>query len=357
MARRLSLWTLMSAVLALAMVAALPDLFQKAKEQFRVGAYARSLETLDQLDAESRRDPREAERMAPALLFYRGANLAMLKRDAEARSAFEAYLAHQPNAHLDPAIYPKPVVEALEAARRSVAAPVAAAAEEGSLASVYRSFSSLKRDPPNDASEAWAEGPVRWLLTPAERRDFTVLSDPLSRSEFITAFWKSRDPRVETSENELREEFERRVSFADERFTQNEVRGSLTDRGMVFVLLGPPTYSGRKPLKTGEDLSDASGLSRYNPSEVRAAGQGGGSNTDKAARVDKVTGPGATIQQGASNWVEIWHYERANLPKEVPYPEVSFEFVTKQGYGRNVLQRDTRALTSLDRAKVASRRS
>ncbi len=366
MARRLPS-ALLIGFLAFPVLAALPDLFQKAKEQFRIGAYARSLETLEQVDAESRREgqDREREAMGPALLFYRGANLAMLKREDESRAAFEAFLARQPNARLDPAVYPKPVVAALESARKSIAleaarssSPVAAApAEGGSIGSAYRAFSSLKREPPQDASEAWAEGPVRWLLSPAERRDFAVLSDPVSRSEFITSFWKSRDPRSETPENELREEFERRVAFADERFRQNEVRGSLTDRGMVFVLLGPPTYSGRKPLKTGDDLSDASGLSRYNPSEIRAAAQGGGSNTDKVARVDKVTGPGSTIQQGASNWVETWHYERANLPREVPYPDVLFEFVTKQGYGQNVLQRDTRVLTSLDRAKAASRKS
>lgn len=355
MSRRLPLLLILA--LALPVLAARPDLFQKAKEQFRLGAYARSLETLDQLEAEMSKDVPEGERaaMAPALLFYRGANLAMLKRSAEARSAFEAYLGYQPNAQLDPAVYPKPVVEALETARRAAASRGSEPAEAGSIAASYRAFSSTKREPPDDSSPSWAEGPVHYLLAPAERRDFSGLSDPVSRSEFITAFWKARDPRAETPENEFREEFERRVAFADDRFTQDEVRGSLTDRGMVFLLLGPPTYSGRKPLKTGEDISDASGLSRYNPSEIRSAAQGGGSNTDKAARVDKVTGPGATIRQGASNWVEVWHYLRASLPKEVPYPEVEFEFVTKQGYGRNVLQRETRVLTALDRVRSASK--
>ncbi|MDQ2978994.1 MAG: GWxTD domain-containing protein [Acidobacteriota bacterium] len=355
MSRRLPLRFVLA--LAILVLGARPELFQKAKEQFRVGAYARSLETLDQLEAEGSKDVPDRERaaMTPAILFYRGANLAMLKRPAEARDAFLAYLAYQPNARLDPAIYPKPVVEALEAARRATAPGTIEPAEEGSIAAAYRAFSSVKREPPDDSSSSWAEGPARTLLTPSERRDFSGLSDPVSRSEFITAFWKARDPRPETPENEFREEFERRVAFADERFAQDEIRGSLTDRGMVFLLLGPPTYSGRKPLKTGDDVADASGLSRYNPSEVRTAAQGGGSNTDKAARVDKVTGPGATIRQGASNWVEVWHYLRASLPKEIPYPEVEFEFVTKQGYGRNVLQRDARALTALDRGRTASK--
>jgi GWxTD domain-containing protein len=355
MPRRQSIFFVL--VLAILVLSARADLFQKAKEQFRIGAYVRSLETLDELEADGSKDLPDRERaaMTPAILFYRGANLAMLRRQAEARAAFETYLKYQPNARLDPAMYPKPVVEALEAARRSIAPGEPEPTEEGSIAAAFRAFSSVKRDPPDDSSSSWAEGPARTLLTSAQRRDFAALSDPVSRSEFITAFWKGRDPRPETPENEFREEFERRVAFADERFAQDEVRGSLTDRGMVFLLLGPPTYSGRKPLKTGEDVSDASGLSRYNPSEIRTAAQGGGSNTDKAARVDKVTGPGSTIRQGASNWVEVWHYLRASLPKEIPYPEVEFEFVTKQGYGRNVLQRDARALTTLDRIRAASK--
>ena len=54
--------------------------------------------------------------------------------------------------------------------------------------------------------------------------------------------------------------FDRRVAFADANFVQAEgTRGSMTDRGMVFVLLGPPTYVGRKPIRTGDDSSEAAG--------------------------------------------------------------------------------------------------
>jgi len=73
------------------------------------------------------------------------------------------------------------------------------------------------------------------------------------------------------------------------------------------------------------------------------------------ARIDKVTGPGTSIQQAASNWIEIWHYYRRDLPREIPYQELVLEFVTKVGYGKGVLQRDSKALTSLDRARVAVR--
>ena len=33
----------------------------------------------------------------------------------------------------------------------------------------------------------------------------------------------------------------------------------MTDRGRVFVLLGPPTYVGRRPIRPGDDTADPSG--------------------------------------------------------------------------------------------------
>jgi GWxTD domain-containing protein len=339
------------------LTATLPQLFQKAKNEFRFGSYAVSLATLETLDRESALPGHEAERAAllPGLLFYRGANLAALGRPAEARQPFQEFLSHQPNTKLDPAIYPKSVIAAFESAREELP-PDGRAAEGTSLAEAYRGFPRPDPGAAEAPGEDWAEGPVRHLLSPDERRDFARLVDTVARSEFVTSFWKSRDPKPETADNEFRREFEKRVRFADSRFAQDEARGSLTDRGMVFILLGPPTYSGRKALVTGDDAADASGLSRFTPSEVRAASQPGGSNVDRQARLEQVSGAGTKILDATSNWIEVWHYQRENLPRGVPYQEVVFEFVTKQGYGKNVLQRDPTVLSSLERAKETIRR-
>ncbi|HYB53193.1 MAG TPA: GWxTD domain-containing protein, partial [Thermoanaerobaculia bacterium] len=319
----------------------LSDLFQKTKQEFKLGSYADALKTLDQLDAESAKTGLDKERAAllPALLFYRGACLAALGRGPEAEDLFEQFLAVKPDVSLDPALYPKPVIAALDRARKTVAARHERPEETGALATAYRVFVPAGGHADATARGDWNDGPVQWLLSADERRTFSGLADPASRSEFIATFWKVRDPKPETPENEFRDEFDRRADFADARFAQDEVRGSLTDRGMVFILLGPPNYGGRKRLETGDDIADASGLSRYSPSEVRAATQMGGSNTDRAARIDKVTGAGTSIQDTASNWVEYWHYLKANLPRDVPNQEIVVSFVTKQGYGKNVLQR------------------
>ena len=122
---------------------------------------------------------------------------------------------------------------------------------------------------------------------------------------------------------------------------------------MVFLLLGPPSYNGRKPLRTGDDIADASGLSRYGRAQITAAEKAGGSSTDRMARIDKVSGPGTKVQDAASNWVDVWHYLRRDLPAAIPYQELELEFVTKVGYGKNVLQRDEKPLAALERARGA----
>ena len=128
------------------------------------------------------------------------------------------------------------------------------------------------------------------------------------------------------------------------------------NKGMVFILMGPPAYSGRKALLTGGDSADSSGLSRYTRSEIRAASLPGGSNADRQARQEQIGGPGTKALDAAANWVEVWHYLRENLSRGVPYQELVLEFVTKQGYGKAVLQRDPNVLASLERAREAIRR-
>jgi GWxTD domain-containing protein len=333
----------------------LPQLLQRAKEQFRLGAFVQSLATLDALEQESWKEGHENDRtkLTPVLAFYRAVSHASLGHGPQAREQFEIFLAFQPEVDLDPAVYSKRIVAALEEARRALRARGQEPAPPGAntLVLAYKTFQRPSLQADENLGEEWAEGPVRFLLTGDERRGYARLPDPQTRSEFVTAFWKDRDPRPETASNEFKDEFDRRVAFADSRFTQAETRGSMTDRGMVFILLGPPTYVGRKPLTAGDDANDSSALFRFRRSDVRIASMPGGTRKDQVARVDRVTGPGSTVNDAASNWREVWHYRREHLPREVPYLQVDFDFVTKQGYGENVLQRETQVLDTLERAK------
>jgi len=338
----------------------MPELFLKAKEQFKLGNYKESLAAIETLEAESAKPGNEAERqkMLPGVLFYKGASLAALGRADEAEKAFEGFLERAPNASIDPALYPPKVIAAFDAAKKSIVAAAPKANEpapSANIAEAYRAFRPPETKP--DEERDWSRGPAKYLLTATEREDFERIADFVAREEFIANFWKSRDPKPETPENEFRQEFERRVAFADARFTQDETRGSLTDRGMVFILVGPPTYNGQRPLNVSDEAgaADVTGQSRFTSAEVTMAQHAGGSSANKAAANDRVTNPSATMNRSGSNWIESWTYLRAELPKSIPYQEMKVQFLTKEGYGKSVLQRDPSVVTAIERAKQATR--
>jgi GWxTD domain-containing protein len=331
-------------------------LFLKAKEQFKMAQYDAALATLDVLAAEAEKPGNEKYRaqLPAGLAFYRGACFAALGRTDEAREKFETFLTYQPNASLDPSAYPPKVIAALDDARRGMAVAAEKPAETGTLAASYRAYVAPIEKSAEEAGEDWAEGPVRFLLTGDQMDGYERLQDPASRSEFITEFWKGRDPKPETPENEARIEFERRVAFADARFSQDETRGSLTDRGMIFVLLGPPTWVGRKPIVTGDDVNDPKGMSQYSDLDVRNALRG--TTPAASARIyDKMTSSSTKLPNNDGNYREVWHFRRELLPSGVSYQQVDFEFITRAGYGQNVWQREPRSLTTLEKARSAVR--
>ncbi len=87
---------------------------------------------------------------------------------------------------------------------------------------------------------AWADGPVRWLMTPEEAKRVRRLRTGRQAIVFLEEFWQRRDPTPGDRANPFAEEFQRRVENADELYPENGVRGSMTDRGRALVLLGPP---------------------------------------------------------------------------------------------------------------------
>lgn len=93
-------------------------------------------------------------------------------------------------------------------------------------------------------SERVTIGPEKFLMTRAEIREWKSMGS--AAPAFLEEFWELRDPTPGTSENELRAEFERRVQLADELFTTSGIRGAMSDRGRIFILLGEPASSGRR---------------------------------------------------------------------------------------------------------------
>jgi GWxTD domain-containing protein len=319
-----------------ASAANLGELFQKAKSQFASKDFSGAVATLDQLAAEAEKPENAAlkPQLTPPVAFYRGAALAELGRKEESRQAFETFLAAQPGAGIDPNVFSKKVVGSFEEARKALAKK---GGGESSITEAYKAFPPPERVPVPD--DRWAEGAIRYLMTSDQLSRARAIGQPADRALYAEEFWHSRDPKPETPENEAALEFYRRVAFADRFFTQGEKRGSDTDRGMVFILLGPPTYGGRKPLdiKLSGFESETSTL---NVSETGYAPQS------------------ASMQalNSRSEWMEVWHYRMDLLPKGLPARELDAIFVTKSGYGENVLQRDQEVLAALDAARKPTAR-
>jgi GWxTD domain-containing protein len=262
---------------------------------------------------------------------------------------------------MDPSMYSKKAVAAFQAAQKNVAPPV----DSDGRPSIFLAFQEFKM-PPNSGeqvNEKWGDGPVRWIMTSQEKSTWGSLAGGPEWQEFVDRFWESRNPQPGNPDNVFRTTFDRRVAFADAHFVQQEgTRGSMTDRGMVFVLLGPPTYVGRKPLNTGDDPTDNAGLSTVGSQDAANAqramtASGKPSSGSRAVAADQFSGPGKTTMETGANWREVWHYRKELLPRGVGYHQVDVEFITKKGYGTNVLQRDHATLATLDAAKASVRKS
>jgi GWxTD domain-containing protein len=107
---------------------------------------------------------------------------------------------------------------------------------------------------------------VRWSGMPVEVEDIDLAIDqmqyvldedaiyemkeqePALKREMWLAFWKKRDPTPESEKNELMEEYYSRVTFANRQFT-HYTDGWKSDRGMVYIIFGPPSNIERRPFE------------------------------------------------------------------------------------------------------------
>jgi GWxTD domain-containing protein len=69
---------------------------------------------------------------------------------------------------------------------------------------------------------------------------------PEAKKEKFLAYWKKKDPFPSTGQNELMEEYYSRVEYANKNFGHYQ-EGWRTDRGMVYIVFGPPSNIERHP--------------------------------------------------------------------------------------------------------------
>lgn len=92
---------------------------------------------------------------------------------------------------------------------------------------------------------------IEQLVYIATQSDLDFIKDAKTKDEKIKRymeFWKKKDPSPSTEENEVFNEYYRRINYANEHFS-HYVKGWKTDRGMVFILLGAPNNVDRHPFE------------------------------------------------------------------------------------------------------------
>lgn len=92
---------------------------------------------------------------------------------------------------------------------------------------------------------------VDQLVYIAETKEIDKIKDIKSYAERLKefiGFWEERDPTPNTEENELFDEYYRRIAYANKNFS-HYMEGWRTDMGMVYIILGAPNNVDRHPFE------------------------------------------------------------------------------------------------------------
>lgn len=250
--------------------------------------------------AEQLQDEKVRQQALAALHFYAAAAYHGAGDQDSARSHLEEFFRLAPaSRRLDPARYDAQFIALFDA--------VASTRPSDSFEKLYPGYDPNSLATPNEQQQNMSNtAAVEILGTAPEKKEWRSLETSAARQRFLDAFWSRRDETPATPRNEYREQFERRAAFADVSFGSDFDHGSFTDRGRVFILLGPPAYVRRRPINNS----------------------------------DRVRVVGTEAFKTVNGTIEHWVYTREQLPVAFAKPTVMYRFVTQYGIGDNVLQKD-----------------
>ena len=97
-----------------------------------------------------------------------------------------------------------------------------------------------------DIDEAIAQ--ILYIASPSDIEYMEAGETETEKIKRFLQFWKSKDPSPGNEENQVFEEYFSRVSFANDNFS-SYIKGWRSDRGMVFIILGPPNNIDRHPFE------------------------------------------------------------------------------------------------------------
>jgi GWxTD domain-containing protein len=292
----------------------------KAKTEIAAGNHPAALRVLREAlaGAASMTDLKQRSAALSAVHFYSALASSNLGDTTQATHDLRSFFLYSPGSKLDVSKYPREFVTLFADVQKQVERGRAAPA---SFDDAYPGY------PPAVTSSVWpidqwgASSEFVILGTAEEKEQWGKLREDDARRKFVDAFWELRDPDPATRLNEARIEILHRISFADVAFVEAaDRRGSLTDRGRVFVLLGPPKRVSVRPL----------------------------------SRREAPWSPHRTIDVG--NAKEQWTYFREQLPKKLPHNEITFNFVSEGGSLKRQMEHTLMVDKAVQDAVVALRR-
>jgi GWxTD domain-containing protein len=91
---------------------------------------------------------------------------------------------------------------------------------------------------------------AKLIMSKIEIEIYTHLADASAREEFVADFWNKRDPSPASEENEFKEEFTKRVEFANRWFHEKGPvdSGWDSERGHILLILGFPDQREQMPM-------------------------------------------------------------------------------------------------------------
>jgi len=145
---------------------------------------------------------------------------------------------------------------------------------------------SVAQDKLSKGDKKWMEEEVGPIITAQEIAMFQEL-DKGDRKLFKELFWMRRDYNPGTRDNEYRDDYEQRIKAANDNFKYRGRKGTDSDMGKIFLLLGAPDEQQRGG-SAGEsglpDIPPAVENDRANqgtePTRSPGAGGSGGSSSD-----------------------------------------------------------------------------
>jgi GWxTD domain-containing protein len=112
-------------------------------------------------------------------------------------------------------------------------------------------FSFYWSDTPNTTGDIELALKQMTYIIPSDSLDKYEKASLEDQQIFFRRFWEQRDPDPATTKNELKNEYFKRVNYANQQFTAFGHEGWLTDRGRIFIKFGVPDDIERHPFEMG----------------------------------------------------------------------------------------------------------